>query len=164
MRNVTLAIFCLWLALPQSGAAADRIKIEIVESTMKTETIDVTIPASAEEIETHCTADGRDCKTTVKPATPPTPGKRLLFQFFAKAIFPDGSHVSLLCLAPGDNDCAGIPANDPQKAPSSSCETAANVTTCTDKNLGTYQVKRDKNDPVIYGPKGKVKYRIVGSW
>jgi hypothetical protein len=44
------------------------------------------------------------------------------------------------------------------------CETAGDIVTCTDKNLGVYEAKRDKDVLVIYGPKGKLKYRIVGSW
>ncbi len=166
MRHIILilAIFCLFLLLPKSGAAADKIKIEIVESTRKMQTIDVTTVGSTGEIETHCTADGTDCKTTLRPATPPTPGKKLLLQFFANTIFPDGSHVSLLCVAPGDNDCYGIAPQDPEKALPASCKTTANTITCTDRNLGTYLAKRSKDELVIYTSKGKVKYRIAGSW
>jgi len=82
--------------------------------------------------------------------------------FSAKAILPDGSHADLSCIA-GDNGCAGI---EPMVAEKSSfnCETAGNITTCTRHHLGIYPVKRDKNYLTIYGPAGKLKYHIVGSW
>lgn len=84
------------------------------------------------------------------------------FLFSAKAILPDGSHAELSCNA-GDNGCAGIEPIAAEKS-STNCETAGNITTCTTKNLGTYPVKRDGNYLTIYGPRGKLKYHIVGSW
>ena len=82
--------------------------------------------------------------------------------FSAKAILPDGSHAELSCIA-GDNGCAGI---EPMAAEKSSlnCETAGNMTTCTTRDLGIYPTKRDRNYLTIYGPRGKLKYHIVGSW
>jgi len=160
-------VLCLVMALFQSAAAADKIKIEIVESRTKTQTVDVTIPGSPEQADASCTTDAmRDsvhCKSTVTPATSPHPGQRLLLQFFANAILPDGSHALLICLVGVDKDCAGIAPMAPEKS-TLKCETAENVVTCTDKNLGVYEAKRDKNDLVIYGPKGKLKYHIAGSW
>ncbi len=160
---VTFATFCLWLALPHFAVAAAKITIEIVESTMRMEMVDITVPATPEQIDTQCNPTGTDCKTTVTPATPPTSAKRPVFQFSAKVILPDGSHASLLCLA-GDNNCAGFPPQDPQKPPPSSCKTEGNITTCTGQNLGAYQAKRDKDNLVIDVQKGKRRYRIVGSW
>jgi hypothetical protein len=62
-----------------------------------------------------------------------------------------------------DKDCAGIAPIVPEKS-KPNCETDRDIVTCTDKNLGVYQAKRDKDILVIYGPKGKLKYHIVGSW
>jgi hypothetical protein len=95
-------VFCFVVVVFQPAAAVDKIKIEIVESVTKTQMIDVTIPDTPEQAEAKCTgnvvANSIDCKSTVTPATQPTSGKRPMFKFFANAIFPDGSHVLLLCL------------------------------------------------------------------
>jgi len=165
--NITHAAFFLGLALPQFIAAADKFNIEIVESTSVIQLLNATIPDSPEQMDTHCSASAtgstttEDCKTTVKPATQPTAGVRPLFRFSAKAILPDASHVWLMCFQ-GDKDCAGIATVEEKST--GNCETKGNTITCTAKDLGTYKAKRDKNDLVIYGPKGKLKYRIVGSW
>jgi hypothetical protein len=159
--------FCLVAALFQPVAAADKIKIEVVATTTKTQFVDVTIPGRPEQTDATCTAnrttDSIHCKSTVTPATSPTPGQHLNLQFYANAIFPDGSHVLLMCFAGIDKDCAGIAPVAPEKS-AYNCETTGNVVTCTDTNLGVYQAKRDKGDLVIYGPKGKLRYRIAGSW
>jgi hypothetical protein len=82
--------------------------------------------------------------------------------FSAKVILPDGSHAELSCIA-GDNGCARIEPMVGERS-SSNCETAGNITTCTTRHLGIYPVKRDKNYLTIYGPAGKLKYHIIGSW
>jgi hypothetical protein len=82
--------------------------------------------------------------------------------FSAKAILPDGAHADLSCLA-GDKGCAGIEPMFAEKS-SSNCESAGPITTCTTRNLGIYPAKRDKNYLTIYGPSGKLRYHIVGSW
>jgi hypothetical protein len=82
--------------------------------------------------------------------------------FGAKAILPDGSHADLSCIA-GDNGCAGIEPAVAEKS-SSDCESAGSITTCTTRHLGIYPMKRNKNYLTIYGPTGKLKYHIVGSW
>jgi hypothetical protein len=82
--------------------------------------------------------------------------------FSAKAILPDGSHADLSCIA-GDSGCAGIEPMAAEKS-SSNCDTEGNITTCTTQHLGVYPAKRDKNYLTIYGPAGKLKYHIVGSW
>jgi len=160
-------VFCLVVALSLPAVAADKIKIDIVESRMKTQTVDVMIPGSPEQADASCTTtaitDSVHCKSSVTPATSPASGQRLILQFFANAILPDGSHALLICLAGVDKDCAGIAPQAPEKS-TLKCETAGNIVTCTDKNLGVYEAKRDKNDLVIYGPKGKLKYHIAGSW
>ncbi len=88
---------------------------------------------------------------------------QLHMMFDAKAILPDGSHAALICLA-GDDGCAGIAPLVPEKSPPSDCTTRGAVYTCIDRNLGLYDAKRNKNDVVIYGPKGKLKYHITSSW
>jgi len=87
---------------------------------------------------------------------------QLHFMFDAKAILPDGSHAAMICLA-GDNGCAGI---EPMAAEKSSrnCDSAGKIMTCTTRDLGIYPAKRDRNYLTIYGPRGKLKYHIVGSW
>lgn len=87
---------------------------------------------------------------------------QLHFMFDAKVILPDGSHAAIICLA-GDNDCAGIEPMAAEKS-STTCDTSGKIMTCTARNLGVYPTKRDRNDLTIYGPKGKLKYRITGSW
>jgi len=51
----------------------------------------------------------------------------------------------------------------PEKS-TANCVTADGTTICTTKNLGIYQAKCNKNDLVIYGPNGKLKYQITGLW
>jgi len=85
------------------------------------------------------------------------------FMFEAKAILPDGSHAALICLS-GDDGCAGIAPLIPEKSAPPDCTTSGRISTCVGRNLGIYQAKRIKNDLVIYGPKGKLKYQIVSSW
>jgi hypothetical protein len=88
---------------------------------------------------------------------------QLHMMFDAKSILPDGSHAALLCLA-GDDGCAGIAPLVPEKSSPPECTTRGAVYTCIGRNLGFYEAKRNKNDLVIYGPKGKLRYHIASSW
>ena len=127
-----------------------------------------TFPGTPEQINTHCdasvqgnTANG-NCNTTVTRATNPSTGLMPSTLYSAKAILPDGSHAALACF-PWNNNCGAIAPTTPERS-SSKCDTAGGDTTCTTKNLGVYQARRNKNDLVIYGPNGKLKYQITGSW
>jgi hypothetical protein len=160
--------FCLMATVLQPVSAANKVKIEIVASGSRMYMVGSTIPGRPEQAELHCrrnaAADTLDCKSTTERATDPTQGKRPHFTFFADAVLPDGSHALLECIGGFDKDCAGIPPVAPEKSSSPTCETVGEVETCTEKNPGVYETKRDKNDILIYGPKGKLRYRIVGSW
>jgi hypothetical protein len=124
-----VVLLFLWSSLAR---AADKIKVEIVEST---------------SVIHHLQGGG------------------IHFSFHAKAIMPDGAHASLVCIA-GDNDCAKIEPFAPEKMTpdSSNCFNSEGATTCTTKNLGFFAATRKANDLLIYGPKHKLKYHIVGSW
>jgi hypothetical protein len=170
MRTVAPALLTSYLLLgvPHSATAADKIKIEIVESTNMVLMVPRTFPGTPERINTHCdasvqgnTANG-DCNTTVTPATKPSTGLMPSTLYSAKAILPDGSHAALACF-PWNSNCGGVSPMAPEKS-SSNCDRAGGNTTCTTKNLGVYQAKRTKNDLVIYAPNGKLKYQITGSW
>ncbi|MGO9083943.1 MAG: hypothetical protein ACLQBK_01850 [Candidatus Sulfotelmatobacter sp.] len=194
LAPVLLASYLL-LGVPHPVIAADKIKIEIVEATTTIGLMVQTDPGSPERITTHCNGAGTDCNSTVIPATDPSnslvPG--ILF-FQAKAIFPDGSHVELMCFPSRLNkECGGITpiAGGTLDLDSANCFLDAMVAhapavgttkSCTTKKLGFYQAKweYDKNierttdhlrhdlrpgpDLVIYGPKGKVRYQVKGSW
>ncbi len=161
-------VLCFGIALFQPVAAADKMKIEIVSSESKLYMIDVTVPGSPQQADLHCQADALgnslDCKSTEKPATQPRQAQRPQFAFSANAIFPDGSHAVLACVDLVDKDCGGIEPIAPEKTALPTCKKVVEVEICTQKNPGFYQAKRSKNDLVIYGPKGKLKYHIVGSW
>jgi hypothetical protein len=160
--------FCLIAAVLQPAAAADKMKIQIVSSESKMYMIDVTIPGTPEQTDLHCRRDALgnsvDCKSTTKAATQERQGQRPHFTFSANAIFPDGSHALLACIGGYDKECAGISPIAPEKTALPTCENVGEVETCTQQNLGFYEIKRDKSDIVIYGPKGKLKYHIIGSW
>lgn len=167
MRKAIAAAVGLLAALPV--VASDKIRIEIVESTSIIQMLPATIPGRPERISTDCavstagnTAKG-DCNTTITPATGPRAGVRPAFLFSAKAILPDGTHVDLDCIAGIDKDCAAI-APMAVATSTSSCSTAGNVTTCTARGLGLYSAKRNKDSLLIYSPKGKLRYRIIGTW
>jgi hypothetical protein len=85
------------------------------------------------------------------------------FMFDAKVILPDGSHAALICLF-GDNGCAGIAPIIPEKSAPPDCTTSGAISTCVGRNLGFYDAKRNKNQLVIYGSRGKLRYHIVSSW
>jgi len=163
-----ILVFCFIVAVSQSAASADKMKIEIVSSESKMYMVDVTIPGSPEQTDLHCRRDALgnsvDCKSTTKAATQERQGQRPHFTFSANAIFPDGSHAVLACSGGYDKDCAEISPTSPEKTTLPTCEKVGEVETCTQRNLGVYETKRDKNDIVIYEPKGKLKYHIVGSW
>jgi hypothetical protein len=212
MRTVAPALLAFYLlfGMPRSATAAGKIKIEIVEATTTIGTMYRTDPGSPEQIHTQCNSAGTDCNSTVIPAIDPSSSfvpEYLSFEI--KAIFPDGSHVELMCfpspLKVLNNRCGGITpsAGSPaaiqkkEKLDSldfSDCVSKALVdfaksvlapdktVTCTTKKLGIYEAKweYDKNierwtdhmkhdlrpvqDLVIYGPYGKVKYQVKGSW
>ena len=162
------AVSVLFLGLC-SAMAADKITVEIVEATNTILMVPHTFPGSPERIDTHCTASATgntansDCTTVGRPATEPIAGSMPTVEYSAKAILPDGSHSALTCY-PWNKNCGII---DPVASEKSSrnCDTNGDGNmTCTTKNLGVYRAKRDKNDLVIYGPSGKLKYQITGSW
>jgi hypothetical protein len=154
--------------------AAEKIKVEIVEETSQITTAPAQLPGTPERVDTHCTATANgntatgDCSTTRTPASGPRAGLRLISSFSAKAILPDGTHAELTCLGLVDKDCWGIAPMVPEKSVDGGCKTSdydgRTMTTCVTKDLGVYSAKRDKDDLVIYGPKGKLRYHIVGSW
>ena len=159
---------CVLGCLQISAKAADKIKVEIVETTEIILMAPHTFPGTPERMDTHCrasatgnTAEG-DCSTIVTPATEPTTGLMPNLNFSAKAILPDGSHAALACF-PWNKNCRGITPVAAEKS-SMTCETSGGHTVCTRNNLGVYQAKRNKNELVIYGPDGKAKYQITGSW
>jgi hypothetical protein len=164
----TLLALLISLCASQSALAADKIKVQIVETTQTTVVVPLTTPGNPEQINTHCdasvngnTASG-DCKTIVTPATDATIAPMPTFLFSAKAILPDGSHAALAC-GLLDKNCWAIPPTTTERS-TSDCITAAKVTICTRKSLGTYQAKRNKDELLIYTPTGRVKYQITGSW
>jgi len=80
MRTVASGLLasCLLLGVPHLAVAADKVRIEIVETTVTVGLLPHTNPGSPEKIDTHCnthvagnTARG-DCDSTVIPATDPT--------------------------------------------------------------------------------------------
>jgi hypothetical protein len=158
----------LLLLIAKPTTAAEKIRVEIVEATNIMQMLSVTVPGAPEQSDTRCTARvagdtvASDCKTTAAPATQTATGLIPHFLFSAKVILPDGSHASITCLS-GDKDCTGIAPVAAEKS-SLTCETAGAITTCTTRNLGTYLAKRKNNDLLIYGPKGKLRYHIVGPW
>ena len=86
--------------------------------------------------------------------------------FQARAILPDGLHAMLICEG-DEKGCGGFPSFTPEKSPDAGgCSTSqdGSIVTCTATDLGYFSAKRDGNDLLIYVPKGKRKYRIIGSW
>jgi hypothetical protein len=159
-------------------AAADKLKIEIVEATTIIVMVAHSSPGMPEQITTHCdTRVDVNCTSTVTPATEPIGGLVPSFVFKVKAILPDGSHVELTCFPFSWNkECKGVTPMVPNTSTpgcildaiaafaTNAHAAAGNSASCTTKNLGSYQVKRNKNDLVIYAPNGKLKYMITGSW
>jgi hypothetical protein len=169
-RTPLVLTTCLLLGgLCRSAAAADKIRVEIVETTDEVLMLPRTFPGTPEQTNTHCdasavgnTASG-NCTTTVRPATEPTTGLMPSFNHRAKAILPDGSHANLVCF-PWNKGCGVIAPLAPEKS-RSNCEATGGNTTCVTTNLGFYQAKRNKGELVIYTPNGKVRYQIAtGSW
>ena len=76
--------------------------------------------------------------------------------FHAKAILPDGAHVILICQ--GERGCALF------QSFTGGCDREHMVTTCTADDLSYFPALRDGDVALIYVPKGKRNYRIVGSW
>jgi hypothetical protein len=106
---------------PSHGSitAADKFKIEIVETTMTVGLVSETLPGNPEQITTHCNKTGTDCNSTVIPATDPSNSVLPeILSFEAKATFPDGSHVKLMCFSSRSNKkCKGIEPNVAPKTP-----------------------------------------------
>jgi hypothetical protein len=100
MRSVAPALLAsyLFLGVPHSATATDKIKIEIVEATTTIVMVAHTFPGTPEQITTHCdTRVDVNCNSTVVPATESVSGLVPSLVFRAKAIFPDGSHAELTC-------------------------------------------------------------------
>jgi hypothetical protein len=160
------------LAVGEFATAADKVKIEVVETTSQIKMVSVVVPASPETTDTHCSTspigNEYDCRTTTMPATTATTGYRPTFTFLAKAILPDGSHARIMCGVGADKDCALIAPWAPEKSTYTHgpCDFGPieGDMTCTNRNLGFFWAKRKKDDLVIYGPKGKLTYHITGSW
>ncbi len=193
MRTIALALLASYLLLgvPHPATATDKIKIEIVEATMAIGLAPHTDPGTPEQIHTHCNKAGTDCNSTVVPATDPSSSLVPdILSFEIKAIFPDGSHVELMCFPSRLNKgCGGITPIAGSTPDDFDCFNDAMLTaavgttkSCTAKNLGFYRAKwqYDKNierttdhlehnlrpgpDLVIYGPKRKVRYQVKGPW
>jgi hypothetical protein len=175
----------LLLGVPQAATATGKIKIEIVEATTTVGLVPHTNPGSPERITTNCdtrvhsNSARTDCDSTVTPATDPSSSLLpQILSFEVKAIFPDGSHVKLMCFPwpPShlSKECGGVTPIAGSTLDAANCFLDAMVTnapavgttkSCAVKNIGSYRAEYDKNlDVVIYGPKRKVRYQIKGSW
>jgi hypothetical protein len=183
MRTVTSAFLalCLLLGVSRSATAADKIKIEIVETTMTIGLVPRTFPGTPEQIQTHCSIlVDVNCNSTVTPATDPSSGfLPEVLAFEVKAVLPDGSHVKLVCFPSRVNKkCGGIVPVAGSTPDSANCFLDAMVAhapavgttkSCTTKNLGFYRARwgNDKSGLMIltiYEPGGKKEYRMTGSW
>ncbi len=179
MRTIAPALLCsVLLGITHLATAADKIKIEIVESAATIGLIPRTSPGTPEQVRTHCdTRVDVNCVSTVTPATEPS--SALLPQvlvYTAKAILPDGSHATLTCFpSRWEKKCKWVESatstGDGVKCYmeaiagfASNHENTNETKTCTTKNLGVYRAKRDRDDVVIYSTNGKLEYRITGSW
>ena len=136
MRTMLVICACCLMLFFAQAVAADKIRIEIVETSYSVPDTTMT-PVPIEH-------------TTNVPFHQ---------DFFAKAVLPDGSHASLKC-STGDKDCAAIEPMESDK--SSTC--AIDAHTVCRRNLGVYKTKREGRYLTIYAPNGKRKYQIVGSW
>lgn len=173
-----LSASCLLLGMTHLAAAADKIKIEIVESTATIGLISRASPGTPEQIRTHCdTHVDVNCISTVTPSTEPSVTQLpAVLVYEAKAILPDGSHAKLTCFPNRWNKkCKWVESatssSDGAKcymeaitAFASNHETTNETKTCTTKNLGAYRAKRNKDDLVIYSANGRLEYRITGPW
>jgi len=159
--------------------AADKIKIEIVETTMTIGLVPYTSPGAPEQIRTRCdTRVNVNCVSTVTPATEPTSYTTpQILVYEAKAILPDGSHAKLMCFPSRWNKkCKGIEPSVSNASNASKCfmdaieafasnhENTKETKTCSTKNLGIFSAKRDKDEVVISAQNGKLEYRATGSW
>jgi hypothetical protein len=181
MRTIARALWasCLLLGFSHPATAADKIKIEIVETTMTIGLVPYTSPGTPEQIRTHC--DARvdvNCVSTVTPATEPTSYTTpQILAYEIKAILPDGSHAHLMCFPSRLNKkCKGIESSVSSGSDASKCfmeaiaafasnhENTKETKACTTKNLGVFSAKRDKDEIVISAHNGKVEYRVTGLW
>jgi hypothetical protein len=182
MRTFAPALLIAYslLGAAHPAVAADKIKIEIVETTMTVGLVPRTNPGTPEHINTHCNNAGTDCDSTVIPATNPISSLLPDIPMFeAKAIFPDGSHVELICFPHSNKKCKGIVPVGGTSLNSVKCfmdflganvnaPAVATTKNCTETNLGFYEAKsksyKSGTDLVIYAPKGNLSYQIKGSW
>lgn len=107
MALLTLA----FLAMTHPAAAADKIKIEIVEATTSIGLVPYTSVGSPEKVYTHCdTLVDVNCVSTVIPATEPSSSSSpQVLSYQAKAVMPDGAHVTLTCVPfRGNKQCKGV--------------------------------------------------------
>jgi len=164
---------------PHPADAADKIKIEIVETTMTIGLVPFTSPGTPEQIRTHCdTRVDVNCISTVTPATEPTSYTMpQILVYEVKAILPDGSHAQLMCFPSRWNKkCKGVESSVSNGSDASRCfmdaiatfasnhEDTKKTKTCTTKNLGVFSAKRDKDEVLISAHNGKLEYRVTGSW
>jgi hypothetical protein len=183
MRIVLSALLASSLLLGTSNLAiaADKIKIEIVETTTTIGLVPRTFPGTPEEIRTHCSVlVDVNCNSTVTPATDPSSGfVPEVLSFEVKAVLPDGSHVKLACSPSRVNKrCGGIVPVAGSTPDSANCFLDAMVAhapavgttkSCTARNLGFYRARwgNDKSGLMvlrIYESGGKKEYRMTGSW
>ena len=181
LTTVSLALFLL-VALSPPASAGEKLRIEIVEATMTIGLVPHTDPGTPEQIHTDCnTVAGIHCDSTLTPATDLSNYlSPQVFFYQLKAIFPDGSHAELTCFPlRGNKRCRDVPsvakdsgANaDPVKcymeafaAFASKHDDSKETKTCTTRNLGVFSARRDKDEVVISTRKGKLEYRVTGSW
>jgi hypothetical protein len=181
MRTIVRALLAsgLLFGLSHPANAADKIKIEIVETTMTIGLVPYTSPATPEQIRTQCdTRLDVNCVSTVSPATEPTSYTMpQILVYEVKAILPGGSHAQLTCFPSRWNKkCKGIESSVSNGSDASKCfmdaiatfasshENSKETKTCTTKNLGIFSAKRDRDEVVISAHNGKLEYRVTGSW
>lgn len=183
MRNVVcwaLLDSCLLLGFAHRAIAADKIKIEVAESTMTIGLVPYTSRGTPEQIRTNCsTIAGVHCTSTVIQATNSESGLMPeILMFEVKAILPDGSHAQLSCFPNrGNKKCKPVrPTDFNSRYDSAACYMQAvaafasthdnprETKTCTTKNVGVFSAKRDKDQFLISSHDGKLEYRVTGSW
>lgn len=180
MRTLASASLAFYLLLGVSAraAAADKIKLQIVEATSTIGLVPQASPGTPEQIRTHCdTRVDVNCVSTVTPATEPSVAiLPTVLAYEANAILPDGSHVKLTCFPSRWNKKCKMIGSTTSTGEAGKCfmeaiaAFAANhdntneTRTCTTKNLGVFSARRDKDEVVISTRNGKLEYRVTGSW
>jgi len=165
MRTFLAFALVSGLLLESPCFAGQKIKIEIVEATQNVLVTGGPKPASPEKKETHCTTGEagdvktQDCTTVTTPAVPASNAPpQMAVAFSAKIILPDGTHVRISCVE-GADGCGSIESAAPERTKQK--YVGASTTTT---GLGMFDAKRNNNEIVIYTPKGKRKYQVMGSW